>query len=308
MSWARLDDQILDNPKILQAGPIGFALHVAAITYCSRNLTDGFVTYAVARRLLITSWTEDGDDGKVRVQSLAMVSGMSGSDGPEVIDHIIELLCEVGLWEIVEHGYFLHDYLEYNPSREMVLAKREASRDRVQAHRQRGKAPSNDVGNAASNGGGNAEGNGGSTRPPVPRTRNPVPVPESRDKTASPNGDARHLAEVGAVFMRVWNEHCDPLPRLRKLPPSRDTQRLMRQALEHFDGKEVKLGEAVARCALNDHYREHRYGVEAFCRHVARWAEPGMPYVAPTKPPIENPKDRQIREFSERWLGQEATA
>ena len=30
--WARLDDAILDNPKIIAAGPLGFALHVVAIT------------------------------------------------------------------------------------------------------------------------------------------------------------------------------------------------------------------------------------------------------------------------------------
>ena len=45
--WARLDDAILDNPEeIIAAGPLGFALHVAAITWCARNLTDGFIPQA----------------------------------------------------------------------------------------------------------------------------------------------------------------------------------------------------------------------------------------------------------------------
>lgn len=43
MTWAKLDDAILDNEKIAKAGLVGFAFHVAAITWCARNLTDGFV-------------------------------------------------------------------------------------------------------------------------------------------------------------------------------------------------------------------------------------------------------------------------
>src|SRR5215471_13935686 len=53
-----------------------------------------------------------------------MTSGMSGSDGEEVIDHVITLLCEIGLWHQVPHGYELHDYLDYNPSKDDVLAER----------------------------------------------------------------------------------------------------------------------------------------------------------------------------------------
>lgn len=128
MSWVKLDDGILGNPKITRVGPIGFALHVAAIVYCARNLTDGFVPYGQARHLLGVQWTEDTDSG-IRIQSLAMTSGMAGSDGLEVVEHMIKLLCTVGLWERVEHGYMVHDYLVYNPSREQVLAEREANRE-----------------------------------------------------------------------------------------------------------------------------------------------------------------------------------
>jgi len=126
MPWVRLDDAILDNHKIAAVGPIGFALHVAGITHCARNLTDGFVSYGRARTLLAAEWTEGHDkEGKgPRIQSLALVSGMSGMDGQEVIAHTLKMLCEIGLWDEVPHGYLIHDYLDYNPSKEEVLTER----------------------------------------------------------------------------------------------------------------------------------------------------------------------------------------
>src|SRR5258708_7101834 len=116
MTWIRLDDAMLDNPKIALVGPIGFALHVAGIVYCARNLTDGFIPYGHARRLLGVTWTEDLPDstnerGEARVWTLAMVSGMSGEDGPAVIERMIASLQEVHLWEEAPRGYQVHDYL-----------------------------------------------------------------------------------------------------------------------------------------------------------------------------------------------------
>lgn len=126
MTWVRLDDAILDNHKIAAVGPIGFALHVAAITHCARNLTDGFLHYSRARTLLAPQWTEGDDDGihGPKIQSIAIVSGMSGMDGMEAIEHTISTLCWIGLWEEIPHGYLIHDYLDYNPSKEAVLAER----------------------------------------------------------------------------------------------------------------------------------------------------------------------------------------
>jgi hypothetical protein len=181
VTWARIDDAILDNPKIARVGPIGFALHVAAITYCARNLTDGFVPFGHAHRILSTRWTVEGDESELpappnstrgpRVWTLAMTSAGLGDDGDDVIEHAIALLLTEDLWAAVAHGYQIHDYLEYNPSREQVLAERAASRRRVQKHR-----------NGISNG----------VTSPV-ETDVPVPVTRTKEAKAStpkpPRGD-----------------------------------------------------------------------------------------------------------------------
>src|SRR5215813_10946340 len=114
--WAKLDDAILDNPKIIAAGPLGFALHVAAITWCARNLSDGFIPKRRVAQLL--------DLGSIRVSeaSLGRVRhGLSTSD-------VAEDLARIGLWH--DHGasWEVHDYLDYNPSKADVLARRERNR------------------------------------------------------------------------------------------------------------------------------------------------------------------------------------
>lgn len=109
MPWSKIDDQFYDHPKTVAAGPIGIALFVCGLSYCSRQLTDGFIAKAQVRRLI------DVDDPYA----------------------VAEKLIEVGFWEQVNGGYQVHDYLEYNPSRGQVLELRKA---RVDAGRMGGVA------------------------------------------------------------------------------------------------------------------------------------------------------------------------
>ena len=107
MAWVKLDDTFVEHPKVLAAGPLAAWLHVCAISYCNRNLTDGLVPKAVASRL-------------------ADVSGPA--------KHIASLVRE-GLWIEQDHEYLLHDYLEYQPSRAQVEAEREAAKKRMASSR-----------------------------------------------------------------------------------------------------------------------------------------------------------------------------
>lgn len=97
MSWVRLDDQFPDHPKVVAAGPAAGWLYVCGLAYCARYLTDGFIPKDQVRRL--------ADVGNAQRQA--------------------EILVSVGLWEHSDGGYRVHDYLEYNPSKEKVLATRE---------------------------------------------------------------------------------------------------------------------------------------------------------------------------------------
>lgn len=129
MSWAKLDDAILDNPKIAKAGILGFALHVAAITWCARNLTDGFIPRQRVTSLLDVAGTVTGYL-QVTPASREPCEGdllrMSQTVRTPTADSIAAHMMECGLWRYDEErdGYWLKDYLEYNPSREKVLAER----------------------------------------------------------------------------------------------------------------------------------------------------------------------------------------
>ncbi len=109
MSWAKLDDAILDNRKILKLDVTSFGFHVAAITWCARNLTDGFIPHGKVATLVRTR----------------------GVDPYEIATELIA----AKLWRETAEGYEIHDYLAYNPSRAKVLAEREREAERKRARR-----------------------------------------------------------------------------------------------------------------------------------------------------------------------------
>lgn len=97
MPWVRIDDQFPDHPKVVEAGPMAAWLYVCGLTYCARQLTDGFIPVAQVPRLV---------------------------GGPGV-GRLAARLVSAGLWEEVPGGYRVHDFLIYNPSREQTLVRRE---------------------------------------------------------------------------------------------------------------------------------------------------------------------------------------
>lgn len=107
MPWVKIDDGFAEHPKVEEVGPMAGFLHVAALCYCNRNLTDGFVPSA-------------------RVPKLA--------DIPSVQKHV-KALVRVGMWLEEDGGYRLHDYLEYQPSKAKVEAEREDAKKRMAALR-----------------------------------------------------------------------------------------------------------------------------------------------------------------------------
>lgn len=98
MSWARIDDQYPDHPKIVAAGHAAMALDVAGICYCARFLTDGFIPEDQVPRLL--THPNPGE--------------------------LVGALLRVRRWETAAGGYLVHDYLDYNPTRAQALATRQA--------------------------------------------------------------------------------------------------------------------------------------------------------------------------------------
>jgi len=109
MAWIYLDDQMPDHPKVAGISDAAFRLHVSGICYSGRQLTDGLIEADEVPRL-------------VRKFKRAAPS--------ELVD--------AGLWLPVGVAgstdlYEIHDYLDWNPSREKVLARRQKAKDRKDA-------------------------------------------------------------------------------------------------------------------------------------------------------------------------------
>lgn len=102
MPWVRLDDSFADHPKIERAGPLAAWLHVAALCYCARHLTDGRIPRSKATRL---------------------------ADIPDASSQVLALIRE-GVWYEDGDDYVIHDYLEYQPSRQQVMTDRGIARRR----------------------------------------------------------------------------------------------------------------------------------------------------------------------------------
>lgn len=138
MVWAKIDDEILDNEKILGAGVLGFALHVAAITWSCRALTDGFIPYARVRLLLdfadlrheLVEASSTFDQG-TRDSALEVTHELGAVEPLKIADNLVRQ--ELWVEDKTRGGYWLHDFLDYNPSREKVMAERERGRARAKA-------------------------------------------------------------------------------------------------------------------------------------------------------------------------------
>jgi hypothetical protein len=113
MTWARIDDQFRHHPKVVQAGPLGIALHVCGLSYTAEYLTDGFIPRGAVNTLCDFEgvWFRGYAPG-------------SKDDYAWTVREVVADLVALGMWDEVEGGYQIHDYLDYNPSREKVLAER----------------------------------------------------------------------------------------------------------------------------------------------------------------------------------------
>ena len=100
MSWARLDDRFDDNRKVKRvwlACPQALGLHVMALTYCTRHHTDGLVDREYV--------TEKAPQARQR-------------------DRMTQALVEAGLWDEHADGWTIHDFLEFNHSRQEIEDRR----------------------------------------------------------------------------------------------------------------------------------------------------------------------------------------
>jgi hypothetical protein len=113
VTWGRLDDSFYDNPKVLEALEIdvaSIALHARAIAYAARHEKDGHLTQHAVCSLM---------------------------PSPTERESAVAALVQTELWHENGQDYVIHDYLDYNPSREELVEKRRKDRERKKASRER---------------------------------------------------------------------------------------------------------------------------------------------------------------------------
>lgn len=121
MVWAKFDDQYPHHPKLSRAADLSaLGFDVAGVCYSNRHLTDGFIA--------------DHD--------LPFV--YPPLRNPK---RLADKLVDVERWERDDEagGYRIHDFHEYNPTREEVEADRAAARERMARNRAGKRGRSHDV-------------------------------------------------------------------------------------------------------------------------------------------------------------------
>lgn len=99
MPWANLDDQFPTHPKVVRLTDPAFRLHVSGICYCAKYETNGRIDAEVVPLL-----------------------------APRFKPRVLEELIERRLWAPIAGGYEIHDYLQWNRSKEDIAEERERKR------------------------------------------------------------------------------------------------------------------------------------------------------------------------------------
>jgi hypothetical protein len=192
VTWVKLEDDFSENPKIAGLSDSALALWVTGLAYCNRNLTDGFIPSQVG---------------------LGQLRYCDGNAVPPIRE-----LEATGLWDEIPGGWEVHDFHDYQPTKEAVLAERAAARERMQELRKNRKISSKDV---------QANMEGTSPRSSVSPVPVPDPVPKQsleRDSLEGVGVDVHKELLVTRLLARLGDIDGKALADIRKLseqlPPS----------------------------------------------------------------------------------------
>lgn len=111
MRFARIEENAMDAPKFIAISDRAWRLWCEGIAYCQRQLSDGRIPVKAMRGFRYYS--------KAALQELVSVN--VPDKGP--------------LWHLDGEAVLVHDYLDWNDSREKVLANRKAGKDRLERWR-----------------------------------------------------------------------------------------------------------------------------------------------------------------------------
>ncbi len=109
MPYLNLDDNFPDHPKVDQLSDGAFRLHVSGMCYAAKHLTNGVILAERVPRLV----------PRFRPAHLAELTHADTAAGVHAI------------WRQVGDTYEIHDYLDWNKSREWWETKRQRDAERL---------------------------------------------------------------------------------------------------------------------------------------------------------------------------------
>jgi hypothetical protein len=220
MPWGRLDDKANANAKLLALSDPAWRMWGCGLIYCQNSLTDGFIP-----------------------QHAIESFGVRARNKSTVADELCRALVpgKSPLWHRVEGGFQIHDYLEWNDSREEVLAERERNRKRVEKFRSgRGNGERNALQPSLPNAFG--------TVSHVPQPQTPV---EEHGSAPAPTAERRTAADRSPIS-RLLDRHSERYESIVGVKPHitrpKDPKLLAEMLKQH--GIETLLG---AMDAMFDH-------------------------------------------------------
>lgn len=168
MTWVKLDDTFAEDPRFEEAGPLALALYVAALCYCSRQLTDGHITRSMTRRLLPL-------------------------DDPDAVQ---DALVHVGMFKPTETGFEVVDYLTNQFSAEKVREQRAAKAERQKKWRDSQRGASSSASTPTSRNASTGQPRDASQDAAPPRTR---PAPKEGRGRGAQDGSAGATPTSGPI-------------------------------------------------------------------------------------------------------------
>jgi hypothetical protein len=295
MPWLRIDDRMHRNEKVLAVSNDAKVLWIWAMDYSADYLTDGIlkpheVQYLAAQNN-ITDWQT-----------------------------VTAELLQADLFERKGDKYIVHDYLDYNPTREKVLAERAESAKRqaeFQAKRKARRDDEDDIDdkvrdpegwarrlepqpNGITNTVDNGVSNGLALDRPVPDpVPVPIPTPEEKNEHVAPDGarepDEKPKAEYSPEFEQFWAVY----------PRKLEKREAFRCWLARLKGGAKPDGMIAA--AKNYAIYCERHNVEMrFVKHASTFLGPSRPFeeyvLGPPdeRGPNRNPGNGQVRSFRDR--------
>jgi hypothetical protein len=247
MPYAKFDDRYDDHRKIKRAwrrAPAAVGMHAMAITYCNRHITDGLI-----------------DDDWVQ-EKLELMHG-NATQRAKVLDTLLD----AGLFERVDSSTFLvHDFLDWNMSREQRESLAEQGRRGGRA-----KAERHSNGSSPPPSGGSSQGqsDGQSQGSSTPRHATPT-----EKKNVNTNAELRSAATECFAY---WQERCCHPSAQLSTDRRHKLEARLRDRRAHHDGDlhaailDVRLAiEGAARDAHVNDQGKRFDDIELICRNGSK--------------------------------------